>query len=195
MNSVSHQSNAGAISGAMISNTLASVILLLTTIGIILMLVIGLSYMLESLENFTLRNPAMSLLVFVLAIMVAWSSRDIVETLITRGFQGVETGQTIFGFLFGREISKEMVIPLIRIIAYWVLILTSLLVAIPNAIYAMNELVMFQVGRINAAGAFAAVAIAVIMLLGIPYFHGKVQELMSAIPSFTDALKTLLGGG
>ncbi|MEM2291613.1 MAG: hypothetical protein QW711_08245 [Candidatus Korarchaeum sp.] len=182
------------LTGAVITNTLTEVVFLLFMIGVTLLVIIALSYVIESLENFTLRNPAMSLLVFVLAVMVAFNSDSIVRKVMELGFQGGTGGGTIFGFLFGREISRDVVKPLLEFIMYWILILTSLLIAIPNAIYSVNELITFQIGRINAAGAFVALMIAIVMLLGLPYFHGRISELVSKMPDFMTALNTLLGG-
>ncbi|MEM0192665.1 MAG: hypothetical protein QXJ48_05955, partial [Candidatus Korarchaeum sp.] len=125
------------LTGAVITNTLTEVVFLLFMIGVTLLVIIALSYVIESLENFTLRNPAMSLLVFVLAVMVAFNSDSIVRKVMELGFQGGTSGGTIFGFLFGREISRDVVKPLLEFIMYWILILTSLLIAIPNAIYSV----------------------------------------------------------
>ncbi|MEM1520459.1 MAG: hypothetical protein QXK42_02860, partial [Candidatus Korarchaeum sp.] len=51
------------LTGAVITNTLTEVVFLLFMIGVTLLVIIALSYVIEYLENFTLRHPAMSLLV------------------------------------------------------------------------------------------------------------------------------------
>ncbi len=178
--------------GAIATNTVSDLILMLMFSGALVLWFVVFSYLLSSMESFTVYNPAMSFFIFVIALAVAFNAKNIVDFVMSKGTV-TTAGNTVFGAVFGKELSIKVIKPLIELVGYWILILSPLLIALPNGVSAMSELARFQIGRMNAAGAITAMATATIFIIGLPTFHGKIQQLVSVIPDFVEVVKNIFG--
>ena len=190
--------SSGVSWGAIASNTVTDIIFMLMFSGVLILWFVVFSYLLSGMESLTVYNPAMAFFIFVIAIAIAFNADTIVNMAIEKAMGGglssaATTGHsTIFSYLFGKDLGAGVILPLIRVVGYWVMILSPLIIALPNGVAAMNELARFQIGRLNAAGAITALATATIFLIGLPTFHGKINDLVKTIPDLMNAIEQMM---
>ncbi len=179
--------NSTASWGQMGYNTVVSLIMMLAFSGAVVAYAMILTYVLSGFEQFSMYNPAISFFIFVMATGIAISAPHIMDLVLSKAnLQSM--GQDIFGYLFGKNLGKDLVEPLVKTAAYWVLIISALILALPNGIAAMTELARFQIGRMNAAGPITALAIVSVFVVGLPTLHGQIQSIVSLMP---DLIKTI----